>query len=304
MHHINRHDWLHTPQGEPRGYIQSQKLQELWFHTGTICNLRCPFCLEGSKPGDNRINKLTFADAKPYMEEALGLGVQQFSFTGGEPFVIPEIMEILKYALRHKPCLVLTNGTKPLLQRIEDIEALQQQKFPLSFRISLDYPNPQKHDAGRGQGNFMMALETLGMLANKGFNVSIARQQQATEDKEAVENSFRQFFADVGIHHPIPIISFPDFLTPGSIPQVPYITEHCMTTYKNAHSRAQLMCNYSRMVLKKDGKMCVYACTLVDDDEDYHLATTLKESLDITIMLKHHRCYSCFASGASCSELS
>ena len=214
MHHINRHDWLYTPKGEPRGYIRSQTIQELWFHTGTICNLRCPFCLEGSKPGDNRIHKLTLADAKPYIDEAITLGVKQFSFTGGEPFVIPEIITILKYALSRKPCLVLTNGTKPLLQRLEDIEVLRQQQYPLNFRISLDYPDPQKHDAGRGQGNFMMALKTLAMLSQKGFNVSIARQQQANEDKEAVENSFRKFFAEVNVNHHIPIVSFPDFLTP------------------------------------------------------------------------------------------
>ena len=40
-----------TPDGEPRGYIQPHALRELWFHTGTACNLSCPFCLEGSKPG-------------------------------------------------------------------------------------------------------------------------------------------------------------------------------------------------------------------------------------------------------------
>jgi len=81
MHHIDRHDWLYTPEGEKRGYIHSQFLRELWFHTGTICNLRCPFCLEGSKPGDNRINKLTLEDVKPYIHEAIDLGVKQFSFT-------------------------------------------------------------------------------------------------------------------------------------------------------------------------------------------------------------------------------
>ncbi len=51
-----------------RGYIQPALLKELWFHTGTGCNLRCSFCLEGSKPGDNRLNPLTLKDAKPFIE--------------------------------------------------------------------------------------------------------------------------------------------------------------------------------------------------------------------------------------------
>ena len=62
------------------------------------------------------------------------------------------------------------------------------------------------------------------------------------------------------------------------------------------------MCNFSKMVVKKNGSMGVYACTLVDDDSDYDLGSTLSESMKIRIMLRHHRCYSCFAFGASCSE--
>ena len=62
------------------------------------------------------------------------------------------------------------------------------------------------------------------------------------------------------------------------------------------------MCRYTRFVLKKGGRMRVYACTLVDDDEDYDLGTSLAGSLSVRVMLRHHRCYSCFAYGASCSE--
>ena len=86
-YHINREDWLSTPDKVSRGFIQPQHLKELWFHSGTICNLSCPFCLEGSKPGDDRLNKIQLSDAKPFIDEALKLGVERFSFTGGEPFV-------------------------------------------------------------------------------------------------------------------------------------------------------------------------------------------------------------------------
>ena len=83
---------------------------------------------------------------------------------------------------------------------------------------------------------------------------------------------------------------------------MPQITEQCMTRYLSADQRSKFMCSFSKMVVKKNGRVGVYACTLVDDDGDYHLAETLKESMDVRIMLKHHRCYSCFAYGASCSE--
>jgi len=122
--HIFREDWLRTPAHDPRGYIQPQTLKELWFHTGTICNLSCPFCLEGSKPGDDRLNKMALEDIVPFIDEALALGVEQFSFTGGEPFVIKDMVKILEYALERRPCLVLTNATNPLKMRLNEIEPL------------------------------------------------------------------------------------------------------------------------------------------------------------------------------------
>ena len=67
------------PNPEPTGYIQPGALRELWFHTGTACNLACPFCLEGSRPGDGRLQRIALADVRPLMDEAAALGVQQFS---------------------------------------------------------------------------------------------------------------------------------------------------------------------------------------------------------------------------------
>lgn len=78
-YHISKPEWVTTPDGDQRGYIQPRELRELWFHTGTICNLSCPFCLEGSRPGDNRLNMVTLEDVRPLIDEALTLGVERFS---------------------------------------------------------------------------------------------------------------------------------------------------------------------------------------------------------------------------------
>jgi len=135
------------------GYIQPHCLSELWFHTGTACNLACPFCLEGSKPGDNRLERITLADIQPFIEEAVGLSVEQFSFTGGEPFVVKDFVSILSFASQLLPCLVLTNGTDALLKRLHQLEKLRSSNFPVSFRISIDWPDRERHDKGRGEGD-------------------------------------------------------------------------------------------------------------------------------------------------------
>lgn len=294
--------WQYTSRNEPRGYIQPQGLDELWFHTGTNCNLRCPFCLEGSKPRDNRIEFLTLADARRFIDEALELGVDKFSFTGGEPFVNPEFIPILDAALEHRPCLVLTNATEPLMNRMAAVLLLRNRPNPVKFRVSLDHPDPAKHDESRGKGNFEKALDTLGRLHRAGFGVSIARLMLPAEESAAVDNAYAPFFATAGVPEDVPIIKFPEFHRPGALPMGPEITETCMTRYLSAGQRAAFMCSFSKMIVRKNGQCGVYACTLVDDVKSYDLGETLHEAMARRVLLGHHRCYSCFVCGASCSE--
>ncbi|SFL96315.1 radical SAM protein [Marinobacter zhejiangensis] len=294
--------WTHTRAGEPRGYIDSDQLKELWIHTGTACNLACPFCLEGSHPGDNRLAAMKLADVTPFIDEAVELGIGQFSFTGGEPFVIRDFVHILDYASQRRPCFVLTNATEPLLKRCEQLLPLKDNAYPIHFRVSLDYPDEARHDAGRGDGSFAKALEGIRWLREQGFVVSVARQTDEGEDAGAVEASFRDIFRIHNVPDDLPFTSFPDLGTPGSEDGSPEITETCMEKYPTKESRAHFMCSYSRMLVKKGDQVRVYACTLVDDDPDYDLGETLKESLDPRIMLRHHRCFACYRFGASCAE--
>lgn len=45
-YHRSDETWLRTSTGEKRGYIDTDRLRELWFHMGTVCNLRCPSLLK------------------------------------------------------------------------------------------------------------------------------------------------------------------------------------------------------------------------------------------------------------------
>lgn len=296
-------DWTTGPNGEARGYIDPHALDELWFHTGTACNLACPFCLEGSRPGDDRLQRMTLADACPLIDEAVELGVRQFSFTGGEPFIVKDFVKILRYAAERRPCLVLTNGTDPLLRRLHQIETLRDARHPVSFRVSIDWPDEARHDAGRGPGSFAKALEGMARLHASGFAVSLARQMLPDEDGAEVESRFRAILQTRGLPPDLRIVAFPDFDVPGAAPRVPVVTEDCMTRYQTEATRRAFMCAFSKMVVKAGGRMRVYACTLVDDDPRYDLGATLAEAMNRRVMLGHHRCYACFRFGSSCSEL-
>ncbi len=295
-------DWLHTRLGEVRGYIQPHTLSELWFHTGTACNLACPFCLEGSKPGDRRLERVTLADARPFIDEALELSVRQFSFTGGEPFVNRDLVPILAYALDRAPCLVLSNGVDAVTQHLAQIESLLALAHPLALRISIDHPDEARHDAGRGTGNFAKAWTALRQLHVRGFRVSIARQMAVDEDRAVVEAAYRDLLRRHGVPEDLTLVAFPDFGAPGAQRDVPDVTESCMRQFQTEATRRAFMCAYSKMIVKQGGRMRVYACTLVDDDPAYDQGATLRESLAVRVRLRHQRCYSCFRYGASCSE--
>jgi len=303
MEPIRSRAWYTTDSGDDRGYIQPHRLKELWFHTGTACNLSCDFCLEGSGPGDKRLELVRLADVKPLVDEAVALGVEQFSFTGGEPFLAKELPAILEYASRFAPCLVLTNGTEALHKRIEHITGLAGAEHPISFRISIDYPDAKRHDEGRGKGMFDQAMQGLSLLNEKGFHVSVARQMKPDENKSHVDSLYQQLFALHQLPEDLHIVAFPDFLPPGSEAEVPAVTTHCMTAYQTEEGRKNFMCAFSKMVVRKNGKMRVYACTLVDDDPEYDLGPTLADAMPQRISMKHHRCFSCFKYGASCSEV-
>lgn len=289
------------PELSKPGKIKTEQLDELWFHTGTNCNLSCRGCLEGAGPNVHRIETLTLAEAQQYIDEAVELGVKRFSFTGGEPFINPEMIDILRYGLERKPCMVLTNGTVPLQKKIEELVRLQDLPHELTFRVSLDHSDEDAHNAIRGKEMFATALRGLKLLEGNGFTCSIARHSEPNEDATQIEALYGEILRKNGIDDEKHFVAFPDFLTPGARPEgIPTITMNCLSVFDG---KTGFMCENSRMIVKKGGVASVYACTLVDDDSSYQLGNTLKESLDRSVHLTHHRCFSCYKSGASCSEL-
>jgi sulfatase maturation enzyme AslB (radical SAM superfamily) len=278
---------------------------ELWIHTGTACNLECPFCLEGSKPGDTRLAKLSLHELKPYLESAVQQGAQRFAFTGGEPLIVKEIVKILEFALQLRPCMVFTNGTAPLIKRVHQLQLLKQQPHPLSFRVSLDRPDEKAHDAERGWGNFKRALDALKLLHEHGFAISIARHSQPDEDSALVSLRYRELLRKHRLPESTPIVALPDFgrLT-QSQDQTNTGTEHKSMNVTTAQwleaqaAGASPMCTRTRMLVKTGDSVRLWACPLTDDDPRFDTGSDLAASLATPIELRHARCHRCIR-GAS-----
>lgn len=244
------------------------------------------------------------------MDEAVALGCQKFSFTGGEPFLNPDFLEILALGLERLPCLVLSNATKPLHLKCSELQRFKGMAHDLSFRVSIDSPDESRHDEGRGAGSFALALDGVKLLLEEGFAVSLALHWPKGTKVEDLRAEMVAVLEAHGLPKDLHMVFFPDFHEPHATVEVPEITEDCMTRYQDEVSRSQFMCAFSRMVIKRGDQLKVSACTLVDDDEDYDMASVvagetkghLERSLEAKVMLRHHRCFSCFSCGASCSE--
>jgi len=290
-------NWLFTKNATKRGYIQPAELRELWFHTGSKCNLHCPFCFEQSSPTSKRIDRLSFKIAKEYIDSSMKLGVKKFCFTGGEPFTNHEIIKILSYALKYRPCLILTNGTTPLHKNFDNIIRLRDKVNLLSFRISIDSVNKEQHDKHRGSGSFDKAIASLEFLSKHNVNTDIAVYIEDTKNLAQKEYNFNLLLNSLKIGLRTKLSFFQDLNHQTNIE----ISEDCMSKYCSADQRANFMCSYIKMVTVQKSIPVIYPCTLVDDDPDYELNCCLKESLSYRIMLKNKRCYTCFSRGVSCS---
>ena len=74
-------------------------LDDLWFFTGSRCNLECIHCYVESSPVNNSIDMIEPEDILPYLREAQQHGVHHIYFTGGEPCLNKRIYELIGMAL-------------------------------------------------------------------------------------------------------------------------------------------------------------------------------------------------------------
>ena len=140
--------------------VELQKLDELWFQiTGTRCNLACTHCFISCSPHNTSLGFLERATVERHLAESAALGVKEYYFTGGEPFLHPEIVPILRSALAYGPVTVLTNGTVMTPKIVEELaQAAQSSLYSLEFRVSIDHFEEAQNDAIRGDGSFRLAL--------------------------------------------------------------------------------------------------------------------------------------------------
>src|SRR5574341_2417893 len=82
---------------------------KLWIYTNYDCNLRCSYCVARSSPNAPR-RAIGLANVKRLVDEAVELGFTHLFFTGGEPFLLNDIYDMLAYSSERVKTTVLTNA--------------------------------------------------------------------------------------------------------------------------------------------------------------------------------------------------
>lgn len=296
-----------TAGGAPRASVPLKRLKTLWFNTGTRCNLACRNCYIESSPRNDRLAYLGRAEAREFMEEAAALRprTQEIGFTGGEPFMNPEFLSMMRDALQLGfRVLVLTNAMKPMHRFKTQLLDLHH-RYPdrIAVRVSVDHYDQDKHEQLRGRNSWKSTIDGLQWLAENGFDVAVAGRMLWRETEADLRLGYAGLFAELEIaldaHDPLRLVLFPEMDDGADVPE---ISDRCWNIL--GKSPDSVMCATSRMVVRrKDApRATVVACTLLPYDERFELGATLKDA-SRPISLNHRHCAKfCVLGGASCNS--
>ncbi|MBY6161380.1 radical SAM protein [Mameliella alba] len=297
-----------TAKGEPRAHVALSNPQTLWFNTGTLCNIECLNCYIESSPENDRLVYITADEVSDYLDQlkARNWGVREIGFTGGEPFMNPQMIEMTRRCLdRGYEVLILTNAMRPMMRPSvrKGLEELQAQHGDrLTLRISLDHWSAANHDAERGAGTYDKTIEGMRWLRDAGIRMTVAGRTMWDEDDASARDGFARVFEAEGFaidaRDPGQCVLFPEM---DLTVEVPEITTACWGILNK--SPDDIMCASSRMVVKRKGadSPSVVACTLLPYEDQFDMGQTLEQA-ERDVPLNHPHCAKfCVLGGASCS---
>ena len=297
-----------TSKGEERASVALSNPQTLWFNTGTLCNITCENCYIESSPTNDRLVYLSVADVQGYLTQVTDRGwpIREIGFTGGEPFMNPQIIAMARASLiAGYEVLILTNAMRPMMRKTmrTGLQELRQEfGDKLTLRISVDHWSEELHEKERGKGTYASTLKGMEWLRDNGIKMKVAGRTVWGEDNIQSRNGYGAFYTkhgfEIDAHDPGITVLFPEM---DENVEVPEITTACWGILDK--SPAQVMCSTSRMVVKRNGadKPIVLACTLLPYSPEFELGTTLAEA-EGKVFLNHPHCAKfCVLGGASCS---
>jgi len=268
-------------------------LDTLWFQVaGTLCNIECTHCFISSSPTNRSHAMLLLAEVEARLAEARDLGVREYYFTGGEPFMNREMIPILEATLKQGPATVLTNGmllSPRTCGRLREL--IDRSEYSLDIRVSIDGFDRESHDRIRGAGVWERVMAGLRNLAAVGINPVIT----VTETADGIRS-------DEGRTRFLDLIRSFGFTKPR-LKVLPLFRIGAEETRTRAYADWErietlsdvdagvLQCSSCRMVTSKG----VFVCPILIETPEARMGSTLAETLR-PFPLRYGACHTCWRS--------
>ena len=285
----------------PPPTVQIHHLDQLWFQVaGTLCNLTCHHCFISCSPKNDTLGYLTLAEVERYLTQSIELGVREYYFTGGEPFLNPDFVPMLLRTLQLGPATVLTNGTVLQDGWLATLRAAEQQsEYSLEFRVSVDGFTAETNDPIRGKGTFDRAMRGIVKLVSYDFlPIITATRTWPLEQDNDVLKGFVDMLRARG--YPRPRFKILPTLHRGAEVERTRgyrdderITQDMLVGFDTS----QLVCEHSRVVSDRG----VHVCPILVDSEDSRMGDTLNDSLR-PFPLHAAACFTCYQFGSICAN--
>jgi sulfatase maturation enzyme AslB (radical SAM superfamily) len=275
-------------------------LDALWIQVaGTLCNLSCTHCFVSCGPGDLHHALMSRDEVSARVREGLALGVREFYFTGGEPFMHPAMLEVLEDTLPFAPCTVLTNGTLFTRERLARLRQMREaSRYSLEIRVSLDGATADEHDRFRGPGSFANALEGLRGLEANGMLPIVTATHSTDEDELSFRTRYLELLRSAGLARPrlkvLPMFRLGRETTRSRDYEA---FETLRDLPAEAFDPQRLQCGHCRAVTAKG----VFVCPLLVDEPDGRLGDRLADAR-APYRLSHGACYTCYVTGMTCAN--
>ncbi len=282
--------------------LEPGSLETLWLQvTGTICNIQCTHCFISCSPTNHAFEFMTLEDVERSLLESVALGVRDYYFTGGEPFLHPDIVSILSRSLDFGPTTVLTNGMVLKRRHVEALAArAARAPHALEFRVSIDGFTRDSHEAIRGEGSFDKALRGMALLLEHGFQpiVTAVRTWPSCGDEKALAGFFATL-REIGYANPrvkfLPTLKMGAEVERGGGYQP---CEKVTNAMLEGFDLEDLLCSHARVVTDRG----VWVCPILVGVEDGRLGEDLAGAARTPFRLRHAACSTCFHHGAICSN--
>jgi SynChlorMet cassette radical SAM/SPASM protein ScmE len=227
------------------------------------CNLRCTYCSHFTGAGDVG-QDLPKEEWLQFFEELNRCAVMTVTIGGGEPFCRKDLPELIEGIVRNRMRFtILSNGTMITDEKAAFLASTGRCN---GVQVSIDGSIPTTHDACRGEGNFIRAMQ--GIKSLQKYNVPVlVRVTIHKHNVEDLENVARLLLQEVGL---------PSFST-NAASYMGLCRQNTEQVQLTAEERTLAMETLLRLTKKYNGRISATAGPLAEGRDWLEMEKALRE---------------------------